>query len=109
MSVLITLTFAIAAGVAIYSLFVTLRDYGPKALFLLHSDYSNSNALQNAIAVWPTRLRIREEDITGVPQVLFRHRKPFVRKAHLHPIYTRQRMVRKVCYAMAPERVIELA
>jgi hypothetical protein len=109
MSVLVTLIFCVAAGAAIYSLIISIKNYGPKILFLLNGDYSNTNALQVAGAVWPTRLRIREEDITGVPQVLFRRRKPFVRKASLHPIYTRQRITRQLRYAIAPEQVIVLA
>lgn len=109
MSVLVALIFLVAAGAAIYSLYVSVKDYGPKVLLLLNSDYSNTNALQTASAVWPTRLRIREEDITGVPQGPFRHRKPFIRKASLRPIHARQRMTRQLCYALAPERVIEIA
>ncbi len=108
-SVLVLLVFMIAAGAAIFSLIISLKDYGPKILFLLNSDYFNTNLLGSAGAVWPTRLRIREEDITGVPQVLFRRRKPFVRKASFRTALTGQCVTRQLCYATAPERGIVLA
>lgn len=69
------------------------------------------NSCEPCYAVWPTRLRLSESAITGVPQVLFRRRpKPFVRKMSWRPAAGGlPRVTRRLRYAVSPERVIVLS
>jgi hypothetical protein len=111
MSVLFVSLFVIAASAAIYSLFVSLRDYFPQVREIMNSHYSSMNSCDAAYAVWPTRLRLNESAITGVPQVLFRRRPmPFARKVSWRPAANGlPRVTRHLRYAAAPEQVIVLS
>ncbi len=111
MSVLFSLLFAFAAAAALYSLFVSFRDYFPEFNELITSNSHAMNSCDSAYAVWPTRLRLSESAITGVPQVLFRRRpKPFARKMSWRPAAKGlPRVTRQLRYAAAPERVIVLS
>lgn len=110
MSVIFVSLFAIVATAALYSLFDSLRDYFPQVCELLNSSSRAMNSCDVAYAVWPTRLRLNEAAITGVPQVLFRRRpKPFARKMSWRPAAMGlPRVTRQLRYAAAPDRVIVL-
>ena len=111
MSVLFSCLFVVVANVAIYALVVSLRDYSPRLIELLRGNPGMLDVPEGSYAVWPTRLRLCEEAITGVPHVLFRRRpKPFARKMTWRPAAKRvQRLTRQLRYAAAPERVFVIS
>lgn len=110
LSVFFTCLFVAAANAALYTLVVSLREYYPKVRELMLVRTPSLNFDNAVYAVWPTRLRLSEAAITGVPRVLFRRRpKPFVRRMSWRPMATGvPRVTRHLRYAVAPERVIVL-
>ena len=111
MSVFISCLFVIAANTALYAIAVSLRDYYPKVRELFQGDSPAIDFGDASYAVWPTRLRLSEAAIAGVPQALLRLRpKPFVRRTSWRPMSKGMpRVSRRLRYAVAPERVFVLS